>query len=261
MSMGHEVIDLRTRREPSGIAELRDEWGRLSRERIGLTRQEWVHPATGELLRAIHDGTDVQPALIRFGTARAEAGVGLAETYADLAVLQVLLPPQGHHAVDLASLATAAVVGAAWAEAASTGLDRTSCIDELTGLVTAPFLEARLEQIYRHCAYLDLHPGDAYALVVAQLARFEPSPFTRVARRLRLAGDLRLCFPGSDTLAVLEATTAAQTMVALTSQGPDLAAAVEALSAGAGERRVWVEALPAEVGAAVELVRSLPAAD
>lgn len=261
MGTSHDVIDLRARRgDPPTIAEQRDDWFRLTRERLGLTRQQWFHPATTELLEALADGTGTEPALRRLGEARALAGVGLEETLADLAVLDELLPPPDahHRRAHLDSLVTAAAVGAAWAEAQAAQDLRSGCLDELTGLVTQPFLEARLAQVYRHCSYLDLRPADAHALVVARLGRHDPSPFARVAQRLRLAGDLRLCFPGSDTLAVLDATEHAQTMVALTSRSPELPTAVEALRAARAGREAWVEALPEGIDAAVGLVRSLP---
>lgn len=261
MGTSHDVIDLRARRgDPPTIAEQRDDWFRSSRERLGLSRQQWFHPATTELLEALAEGAATDAALRRLGEARALAGVGLEETLADLAVLDELQPPpDGHHLpAHLDSLVTAALVGSAWAEAHAAQTLRSGCLDELTGLVTQPFLEARLAQVYRHCSYLDLRPADAHALVVARLGRHDPSPFARVAQRLRLAGDLRLCFPGSDTLAVLDPTEQAQTMVALTSRSPELPTAVEALRTARPGRDVWVEPLPDDVDAAVGLVRSLP---
>ncbi len=256
---GNEVIDLRSRRSaPSAAAELHDEWGRLSRERVGLSRQHWHHPVTTDLLLGALRGEDVRPALVRLGEARASAGVSLADTLADLATFCDVLTAAGAAvASNKDCLTLAATVGTAWAETYYGDADPPTCIDELTGLVTAPFLEARLEQIYRHCSYLGTPPADAYALVVAQISRDEASPFTRVARRLRLAGDLRLCFPGSDTLAVLEPTESSQTMVALTSRGADLATAVGLLGQGQGGRHVRVEALPADVADAISLVRGL----
>lgn len=261
MGTSQGVIDLRARRgDPPTVAEQRDNWFRLTRDRLGLTRQQWFHPATTELLEALADGTDTELALRRLGEARALAGVGLEETLADLAVLDELLPPPDaqHRAVHLDSLVTAAAVGAAWAEAHAALTVRSGCLDELTGLVTQPFLEARLAQVYRHCSYLDLRPADAHALVVARLGRHDPSPFARVAQRLRLAGDLRLCFPGSDTLAVLDATERSQTMVALTSRSPELPTAVEELRCARPGRDVWVESLPEGVDAAVAAIRALP---
>jgi hypothetical protein len=262
MSISPDVIDLRARSgETPEVAELRDEWGRRSRERLGLTRQQWHHPAAAELVTAILGGAPFEPALVRLGEARAAAGVSLGETLADVAVLDELLPIDGPQPGSLDNLATAGCIGGAWAEAHYGSDAPASCVDELTGLVTVPFLEARLQQIYRHCSYLGMRPTEAYALVVAQIDRQEPSPFRRVAQRLRLAGDLRLCFPGSDTLAVLDPTGEAQTMVALTSRAPELATAVEALAVDSGQRHVWVAALPPEVDDAIALVRTLPEID
>lgn len=259
MIADQELMELEFyRAAPPGLAELRDEWGRLSRERLGLSRQQWLHTAATELLRALLTGDDVEPALCSLGEARAAAGVSLADTLADLAVLDELAPWHFRHpSMHLDRLATAAAVGTAWAETYHES-SPMSCLDELTGLVTTPFLVARLEQIYRHCDYLGMCPSDTYTLVVAQIDRKDPSPFTRVAQRLRLARDLRLCFPGGDTLAVFEPTEASQTMAALTSRVPELPTAMGGLAMGGGRRRIWAETLPDDVEEAVELVSHLP---
>jgi hypothetical protein len=233
------------------ITDLVDVWGHDSRDRLGISRQQWHHPAVRELLDALEAGDNLEGPLRSLGEARGAAGLSLEETLEDLRALVRLLPDRTGGRLD--GLDAAGVVGSAWAEAFLASVVKPGCVDSLTGLSSREFLEARLEQLYRHCSHLGLAPHAAYAVIVVDAEPDSISPFSRLARRLRLAGDLRAAFPGGDTLAVV----GEHLFVAVVACSPELDDTVEELRATAEPARVTVVELPDAVAEVLELVADL----
>lgn len=253
------LVDLGEPSEAATFDDLHDRWGATSRMRLGLSRQQWHHPATRDLVDAIAGGDLLEPALQRLGEARAGAGLSLDELLADLGVLAELVPAGAPAPADTGiarvdTLRAASVAGTAWAEAFYAEIVAPGCTDPITGLATGAFLEARLSQRYHQCAANGRKAEREQVLVVLQVQCLDRSPFACVARRIDAAGRLRTAFPDGDTVALLEPTDA---MVVLTDSGPALANDVAALKAMCPEDAVWVEPLPAIADEAVALVREL----
>src|SRR3954470_15895220 len=102
------------RREPR-VADLAAVWSRISRDRLGINRQEWFHPAVQEVLASLDLGLDLTWPLARLGGAGAGGGVSLRTTPDDLDVLAGLLPVEPAYALD--RLSAAGIVAEAWLEA------------------------------------------------------------------------------------------------------------------------------------------------
>lgn len=251
------TLDLRDRAPLPDPDALHDCWSSASRARLGLSRQQWHHPATSDLVDALIAGEDLTDALHELGAARAAAGLSLDELLGDLAVLGSLVPRPattpdfGIDRVD--DLRAASVASTAWTETFYASVSAPNCTDTLTGLATGLFLEARLDQLIqqrRHRA----EPGREHVLVVMALRCEHTSPFAVLARRIRAASELRAAFPDNDTIAVLEPTHA---LVVLAEAGPELESQVAAMAASAPRDRVWVEPLPEGSAEAIALVREL----
>lgn len=250
------ALDLRDVEGPPALDELHDRWGSASRSCLGLSRQQWHHPATTRLVDAIAAERDLTEALRDLGAARAEAGLSLDELLGDLDVLGRLLPRRdtvsdiGIDRVD--HLRAAAVASTAWAETFYASTEAPRCVDALTGLATVELLEARLDQLSRQRRHDPRRPRRA--LVVLALRCEHTSPFATLSRRILAADQMRSAFPTSDTVALLEPTHA---LVALVEEGPALDEGIATLSRGAPRDRVWVEPLPSRTSDAVALVREL----
>ncbi len=251
------ALDLREIDAVPDLDTLHDRWGSASRSCLGLSRQQWCHPATGRLVDAIAEGHDLTDALRALGSARAAAGLSLDELLGDLGVLGRLLPDRGEDGdltiVRVDHLRAAAVASTAWAETFYSAVATPSCVDSLTGLATAGFLEARLDQLARQRRHAPRR-GHHHVLVVMALRCEHSSPFATLARRIKAADELRRAFPTSDTVAVLEPTHA---LVVLTEEGPELDEGVAALTAGAPKDRVWVEVVPSRSTDAIALIEEL----
>ena len=241
-----EVVDLR----PPQVADLASVWCRTSRERLGLSRQQWYHPVVQEVLDSLDLGLDLTWPLARLGEARAAAGVSLRATLEDLDVLADLLPADQAFVLD--RLSAAAVVAEAWAEGAPEP-EGSVCVDPFTGLMTCHFMKGRIEQIYRNCGHLGVETGQAYVLVVVHLVENPVSGFATMSQRLRAANALRACFPGADTLALVCPTV----LAALTTAPSAADEWVETLEAELPDQLVWVERLPLTSAEAVNAVDEL----
>ena len=243
---GAVLVDVR---EPR-VADLASVWCRASRDRLGMTRQQWYHPAVQEVLDSLELGLDLTWPLARLGEARAAAGVGLRTTLEDLDVLAGLLPVEPAFALD--RLSAAAVVADAWVEGGPRD-EAPACVDAFTGLMTRHFLAGRIDQVYRNCAHVGVDASSAYVLVVVHLVDHPVSGFATMAQRLRAANALRDCFPGGDTLALVEPAV----LVALVAAPADAEGFAAPLEAELADQLVWVEHLPADAAGAVALVDEL----
>lgn len=182
-------------------AGLRDAWRLRSLAAGWLAVDEWHTDAVDAVTDAVFPG---DPALspscaparacVRLGRSRAEAGIGIAETIEDLAALFAVLgggdPP----------LTLVTSVAAGWAEEGLARHWQGGCEDPLTGLATVPYLRTRLSEVYREASQLGSSPADTHRLVVVQLPAAPSDPMDRMARAISLGHDLRVAFPGGDTL-------------------------------------------------------------
>jgi hypothetical protein len=75
------------------------------------------------------------------------------------------------------------------------------CEDPLSGLATLPYLRTRLAELYREAAQDGTSPADSHRLLVVSLPR-RPDPWQRMALAIVVGHDLRVAFPGGETLSL-----------------------------------------------------------
>lgn len=207
--------------------------------------EDWWAPEVDTMARASVDGADLTGPCARLGHARAQAGVGIGETLEDLGALFAVLGEEMPPMACVRSLAEG------WVESGMFGLSDLTCEDPLTGLATLPYLRTRLAEIYRG----DRAPGDAYCLVVVDLAT-RLDPWKRIAWTIVIGHELRVAYPGEETLTLLGAGRAA----ALVPRRPELELEATRLRRDIAARhgaRVWVERLPADATRAAALLDCL----
>lgn len=166
---------------------------------------DWPSAAVDEVCRAVLDPVDPCPALAGLGAARAEAGVGLAETLLDLAALHAVLA-EGAGAVANVDAIPARMLRATalgWADVVLERASTNAAEDPLTGLATGPYLRTRLREVYAAGAAAD------HALVLVSLDLSRATGWSRVVARTLLAEALREAFGGGETVATLGPSVAA----------------------------------------------------
>jgi hypothetical protein len=232
---------------------LRDGWRAASLRAGWSFPQDWWSPAVEAVVDALVDGRDLTAPCAGLGRARAEAGVGLDEVLVDFAAV-----PGMRAAVDPLVRA----VAGGWAEVACRPASLGLCEDPLTGLATPAYLRTRLGEAYREAARSGVPVAGSHALVVVAVEPADGSRLLTTSRLLLVGAALRDAFPGGETLAAAGPTRA----VALVDREPPLgprAAALHRLlaerlgQAGSPPARVWIERLPATLGAACQLLAGL----
>jgi hypothetical protein len=237
-------------------AEVQDLWFVQSSGDGWIFAADWHEPAIEALCEACVRGDNLWPAAERLGSARADAGVSLGETLADIDGLTTVLPglPADvlHRAVSLG-----------WADRMMAPIP--TVFDPLTGLVSIDYLRTRFGEVYRAGEVADHRVSADQALVVVRLDLTGRTGWDRITP-LILAGDaLRTVFDGGQTLVRL----ADHMAVALTDRDPQLARRVQLLSGLVTDRlstadrlpspgpRVWIERLPDSLPAAIDLIGEL----
>lgn len=275
----------------AGAGTLRRRWRAASLAAGWTVPGDWWVPAVDAVAEAVGDGRDAAASCARLGRARAEAGVGLEEAFADLAALHGVLgageahglgpggaggrrgdwPACGAEAVRAepavpseravpSELVRALALG--WTEVACVPGGTGGCEDPMTGLVTLPYLRTRLGEVYREAERLGVPAWGAAAFVVTDPGQLVPvagvpPDLARLGRELTVAESVRAVFSGGETLCGLGPSR----VLALVARDEDLATRVTALrrlladrlSPGARPARVWVEGLPPAVDAAYRL--------
>ena len=237
-------------------AELRRRWFEQSTEAGWAFVSDWHHPAVDALCEACLQGQNIWAPAERLGSVRADKGVSLGETLADLDGLLCVWPDAADGVIH-----RAASLG--WAERMTT--PRAAVFDPLTGLTSADYLRTRLGEVYRDADVAGSRVSSSHALVTVRLNLAGRSGWNRLTL-LVLAGDaMRTVFDGGQTLARL----ADHMAVVLTGRDPLLARRTSLLTglvaerlsrdSGSGEwpARIWIERLPDTAPAAVDLIGEL----
>ncbi|MEU5695379.1 GGDEF domain-containing protein [Actinosynnema sp. NPDC020468] len=181
---------------------------------------DWSVPEVDEVCRAVLGADDPDGPLYRLGSARASAGIGLAETLLDLAALHAVVDePAGSTGivsanVDAIPTRALRVTALGWGDVMSRHAADRPADNPLTGLATSAYLLTRLREVYaetRAC-------GHSYVLVFVSLDLSKVSGWSRVVAMTLLADALREVFDAGETLA----TTSRSTAVVLLRQDPDL---------------------------------------
>src|SRR4029077_1106027 len=208
------------------------------------------------LCEACVRGDYLWPTAERLGSVRADAGVSLGETLADVDSLTAVLPGLQtdvlHRAVSLG-----------WADRMMA--PPPPVFDPLTGLVSQDYLQTRMGEVYREADVSATNVSMTHALVVVRIDLTGRTDWDRITP-LILSGDaMRTVFDGGQTLARL----ADHMAVALTERGPMLPRRAQLLAGMVSERlaradsspnpgpRVWIEQLPDSLPAAVDLIGQL----
>ena len=236
-----------------------------TRRRVGVSREDWLHPAVEALAEALDGGSpDPGPALARLGRARAAAGFTLDEVIEDLRCLYDVIDPARRAPLDRLDTLQ---IARGWADGTTEATRNMGCVEPLTGLTTPAFLRARLAQTYQHCDTLGLTAGDVHTLVVVRLALDGVREPDRSLLAVHAAERLRTVFTGGETLS----TVGPGRFIALVANTPDLGAALAELCeplepvTAAGHpaatrtrtHHVWFEPLPPYLDHAVALVANL----
>lgn len=237
-------------------AELRDRWFEQSSSAGWAFVSDWHHPAIDALCEACLLGQNIWAPAERLGTVRADKGVSLGETLADLDGLACVLP-------DIADGVVHRAASLGWAERMTT--PRHAVFDPLTGLVSVDYLRTRLGEVYRSADVADTKVSATHALVTVRLNLAGRTGWDRLTP-LVLAGDaMRTVFDGGQTLGRL----ADHMAVVLAAREPMLARRTHLLTGMVQERlgrdlppgesiaRIWIERLPDTAAAAVDLIGEL----
>jgi hypothetical protein len=235
---------------------LRVEWAARSLDTAWAFPSDWGTPAVEALCEAIVLHGDVFPPAERLGRARADAGIGLGETLADIDQLAALVP--GRYAEPMRR-----AVSLGWADGSSGPTGHV--FDPLTGLVSTEYLELRLGEVYQEAAAASRSVGQHHALVVVRLELPSTRPWERMLPMILLGECLRTVFDAGETLARLGEPMAA----ALVQRTPTLVArlrllndlldrrVVRASDTPGAPARVWIESLPADHQSAKWLLADL----
>lgn len=239
---------------------LREQWRATSMQTVWLHEDDWYHPSVDAVVEALADGTSPLAACERLGLARAHNGCGIGETIDDL--LCLFGPLEGLSVADaLRALCTG------WA-AGQTGLPGSShCTDPETGLRTAAYLSARIEEVYGTALRRGTHPLDSHALVVVDVGLDHVPSWERIARSASMGRTLVDAFGPTHPMAPLGGGT----FGVLVERDDELLPTLDDLRIlikqdarhlGVSQilrqpPRVWVEQLPPTVTAAADLLDEL----
>jgi hypothetical protein len=261
------------RGDPAGLCAA---WRRRSLASGWLAAEDWDSSAVDAVAAAACGGGPLRPACDRLGHSRAKAGIGIAETIDDLAVLFAVLDgeqqgsggpegPERSGAPGGPPLALVRAVAAGWAEEGMAQLSRGGCEDPLSGLVTMPYLRTRLAELYREAAQgieaapERAGPAETHRLLVAGWPR-HPDPWRRMALAIVVGHDLRTVFPGGDTLTLARPDGVTERAIALVRARADLPiryARLRRTSWVSGGAQIRMIRLPGLLPEALRLVNEL----
>jgi hypothetical protein len=238
---------------------VREAWRERSAVGAWLRPDDWYTPEVEAVAEFAADDADPRAALEALGRARGAAGVGLAETLADVKALFEALDaltasdwaPPARQAVAIASpqagrAATTdqavrpvrarhhgrgvdvweavIAVGAGWAEGAACRSGPTAVVDPVTDLPTFAYLEIRLREIYeRAAADGAAPPSQTHALLIAETAVEGADPWQRFQRGALLGHALRRVFDGGETVVSLGSRSGAAVVLVERQAGLPLA--------------------------------------
>lgn len=242
---------------------VRDAWRLRSTQSVWLRPHDWYAPEVEAVAEFVAAGDDPIPALEALGRARAEAGVGLAETLADIRCLMETAP----FALDEWCTASAAAQG--WADGAAIAASPAPIMDPVTDLATMPYLIVRLREVYAQAAAEDRDVSQTHALLIAETAVTCSDPWQRLRRGAILGDVLRKVFSAGEPPISLGSCSGAA--IILVTRGPKLGLQIHALRhqlerdleplqrrmAARHPVRLWVESLPETYQASRHLLADL----
>lgn len=160
-------------------------------------------------------GTGADSALAELGSARAQAGAGLAETLTDIAALHAVATQpnveDGFVVPDIdaipARLLRLTAIG--WSDVATAQAAGAEVTDPLTGLCTSAYLGTRLAEVYRQADREGREPAEGHALLAVSLDLSATTGWPRLTGMIVLAAALRAVFDGGESVATVGPSTVA----------------------------------------------------
>lgn len=239
---------------------LREEWRAHTVESVWLRPGDWYHPAVDALTEALSAGEDATAAAARLGAVRGAAGVGIAETLDDVAVVYRLLG--GDPGMDVVrSLCEG------WAAAVEAMPVQAAFKDPESGLPTSDYLAVRLGETYGTLARHAFPVPQSHCLVLVDVAAEDLPPWRRMARSAAMGRALTSALGAGHPMAALGGGAFAVLAHRDHGLGEAVRRVREQVTVHAVELditellrqppRIWVEALPETHEAAVELLGHL----
>ena len=237
-------------------SELCREWQARASAYGWAFASDWHVPAVDAVCEAVTATADVWAAAERLGRDRAAAGVSLAEALVDVDSLATIT-----HQRYTDPLRRAVSLG--WADRITT--PPSSVEDPLTGLATPEYLQVRLGEVYRAANISDSSASTDSALVVVRLDLDGQRGWQRTLPMILVADSMRRVFDGGQSLALLGESVA----VVLCERDAMLARRARLLGSFITaqidvdpqvvipEPAVWIETLPTNHSAAMDLIAEL----
>jgi len=244
----------------STAPSLRERWQERTVESVWLRPGDWYHPAVDALTEALTHGIDPTEASRRLGAVRGAAGVGVAETLDDVAVLYELLDREP-------GLPAIRALCEGWAEATASTPVPGSCIDPESGLPTIEYLGVRLGETYGAAQRHAHHAFTTHCLVLVDVATGDLPPWRRMARSAAMGRALTDALGAGHPMASLGGGAFAvlverdfdlgETVRRVRDQVNDHAHTMKISDLLRQPPRIWIEPLPETHQRAVDLVHHL----
>ena len=239
---------------------LREQWRAETVESVWLRPGDWYHPAVDAFTEALSAGTCPAAAAARLGEVRGAAGVGVAETLDDVAVLYRLLGRDP-------GLDVLRALCEGWASAVEAAPVQAACLDPESGLPTLEYLGVRLGETYGTARKHAHHAYVSHCLVLVDVATGELPPWRRMARSAAMGRALTSALGAGHPMAALGGGAFAVLMA----RDWDLGEVVRRMREQVNEHaanlqitdllrqppRIWIEPLPETHERAVDLLHHL----
>lgn len=239
---------------------LREQWRARTVEAVWLRPGDWYHPAVDALAEALTSGSSPVAAAGRLGEVRGAAGVGIAETLDDVALLYELAALEP-------SLDVIRSLCEGWAAAVEAVPVQASVIDAESGLPTLEYLAVRLQETYGAARKHAHHAFVTHCLVLVDVATEDLPPWRRMARSAAMGRALSTALVpghpmaslGGGAFAVLVARDwdLGETVRRMRDQVNENAAALQITELLRQPPRIWIEPLPETHQRAVDLLNHL----
>ena len=239
---------------------LREQWRAETVESVWLRPGDWYHPAVDALTEALSAGASTLAAASRLGEVRGAAGVGIAETLDDVAVLFRLVGRDP-------GLEVVRALCEGWSGAIEAAPVQAACTDPESGLPTLDYLGVRLGETYGAAGKHAHYAFHTHCLVLIDVATQDLTPWRRMARSAAMGRALTSAMAPGHPMAALGGGAFA----VLAARDWDLGEAVRRMRAQVNEQaatlqitdllrqppRIWIEPLPETHERAVELLNQL----
>ena len=239
---------------------LREQWRAETVESVWLRPGDWYHPAVDALTEALSTGASCVAPAARLGAVRGMAGVGIAETLDDLAVVYRLLGRDP-------GLEVIRSMCEGWAGAVEAQPVNTSFLDPESGLPTMEYLSVRLAETYGAAGRHAHHAFLTHCLVLVDVATEDLPPWRRMARSAAMGRALTAALNPGHPMAALGGGAFAVLVARDWDLGETVRRMREQVNAQATTLaitellrqppRIWIEPLPETHDRAVDLLTHL----